>query len=78
MIHCYVTPIKEKKSGKIKQVPVPWARKGSAFTPLFEAFVMTLIKRVMPVNKIGKLLQVYPKQLWTIFNFRIGIAYNED
>jgi hypothetical protein len=37
--------------GKVRVVEVPWARKGSGFTLLFEAFSMALIEREMPVNK---------------------------
>lgn len=43
-LHCKVPRIKDKQ-GKVKQVPVPWARKGSGFTLLFEAYAMTLIER---------------------------------
>ncbi len=39
-LHCKVPRIKDKE-GKVKQVAVPWARKGSGFTLLFEAYAMT-------------------------------------
>ena len=38
---------------------------------------MYLIEQEMPGNKAGKLLGEYSKRLWTIFNYWIGIAYNE-
>ena len=38
----------------VKTVAVPWAREGSGFTLLFEAFIMTLAKE-MPVNAIARL-----------------------
>jgi transposase len=41
-IHCNV-PRVVTGSGKVKQVEVPWARKGSGFTMLFEAYSMKLI-----------------------------------
>jgi len=75
-LHCRVPRIKQKDS-KVKQVEVPWSRKGSGFTLLFEAFSMALIELEMPVNKVGKLLDEYPNRLWTIFNYWISIAYSE-
>jgi len=76
-IHCRVPRIREKGSGKIRQVEVPWARAGSGFTLLFEAFAMCLIEQEMPINKAGRLVGEYPNRLWTIFNYWIGIAYTE-
>ncbi len=76
-LHCSVPRVKDK-SGKVKQVEVPWARKDSGFTLLFESFAMALIEREMPVNKVAELLRVYPKRIWTIFNYWISIAYSED
>ena len=55
--------------GKVEQVKVPWARAGSGFTLLFEAFAMCLIENEMLVNKAGNILGVYPNRLWTVFNY---------
>ena len=77
-IHCNVPRIKEECSGKVKQINVPWARQGSGFTLLFEAFSMALIEREMTVNSVGDLLKVYPKRIWRIFSYWIDIAYNKD
>lgn len=76
-LHCKVPRIKSK-DGKVKNVEVPWARKGSGFTLLFEAFSMALIEREMPVNKAADLLNLYPQRLWTIFNYWIELAYHSD
>lgn len=65
-------------TGQVQQVPVAWAREGSGFTLLFEAFAMCLIENEMPVNKAAKVLDVYPKRLWTIFNYWIAIAVEQD
>ncbi|MDZ7301091.1 MAG: ISL3 family transposase [candidate division KSB1 bacterium] len=65
-------------TGQVKQVPVPWAREGSGFTLLFEAFAMCLMENEMPVNKAAKTLGVYPNRLWTIFNYWIAIAVQQD
>ena len=76
-IHCKVPRIKTS-SGKVKNVKLPWARELSGFTLLFEAYVMALIENEMPLNKVGKLLNEDPHRMWTIFNYWIGKAYNED
>ena len=76
-LKCKVPRIKNAE-GIIKTVAVPWSRKGSGFTLLFEAFAMALIEREMPVNKAGALLGEYPHRIWTIFNYWIAIAYDGD
>lgn len=76
-LHAKVPKVKQS-DGKIKTIEVPWARKSSGFTLLFEAFSMLLIENEMPVNKAAKVLQVYPNRIWNIFNYWISIAHNED
>lgn len=76
-IHCDVPRVRQK-DGLIITQPVPWARKGSGFTLLFEAYAMLLIENEMPVNKAGKILQVYPNRLWNIFNYWISLAHSQD
>lgn len=75
-LHCRVPRITSSQEN-VRQVPVPWAREGSGFTLLFEAFSMHLIESEMPINKVGATLSVYPKRIWTIFNFWINNAYTE-
>ncbi len=65
-------------NGKVRMVQVPWAREGSGFTLLFEAYSMLLIESEMPVNKAANCLDVYPKRLWTIFNHWINKAVRKD
>ncbi len=76
-LHAHVPRI-TTSTGQVKQVPVAWAREGSGFTLLFEAFAMCLIENEMPVNKAAKILDVYPNRLWTIFNYWIEIAVEQD
>ena len=76
-LHAKVPRVKQS-DGTIKTQPVPWARKGSGFTLLFEAFSMLLIENEMPVNKAAHILQVYPNRLWNVFSYWIGIAHSED
>ncbi len=79
--HCYLhakVPRVKQSDGKIKTQPVPWARPQSGFTLLFEAFSMLLIENEMPINKAAEVLSVYPKRLWTIFNYWISLAHTSD
>lgn len=49
--------------GKTTQVPVPWARPGSGFTLLFEAYALMLAKS-MPMRQAAGLLGVGDTRLW--------------
>lgn len=64
--------------GKVTTVVVPWARPGSGFTLLFEAFAMLLIESEMTVSKVADLLCVYAKRIWRVFNFWIKVAVSKD
>lgn len=75
-IHCEVPRVLDENNTKPKTVAVPWARTGSGFTLLFEAYSMLLIEQEMPINKVGKVVREYPNRIWTIFNYWIGISYN--
>ena len=77
LLHCSVPRIRTSE-GKVRLVEVPWARKGSGFTLLFEALAMALIEKEMPVNKVGRLLKENPHRIWTIFNHWIKLAYQAD
>lgn len=76
-LHCRVPRIKTS-TGQVKVVETPWARPGSGFTLLFEAYMMALIESEMPVNKIGQLVDENPHRIWTIFNHWVGRAYLSD
>lgn len=76
-LHAKVPRIKQS-DGKIKIQPVPWARSGSGFTLLFEAYAMLLIESEMPVKKASKTIGVYPQRLWKIFSYWISKAHKED
>ncbi len=76
-LHCAVPRIKTN-TGKVQLVDVPWSRKGSGFTLLFEAIAMSLIENEMPMNKVAALLGEYPNRLWRIFNYWLQLAYNKD
>ena len=46
-------------------VDVPWARAGSGFTLLFEAYIM-LLAPSMPVNQIADLVSEHDTRLWRV------------
>lgn len=75
-LHCDV-PRLVNQAGKVIQVEVPWARAGSGFTLLFEAFSMLLIEKEMPVNKVASIMGEYPQRIWNFFRYWLGIAYQE-
>ena len=76
-LHARVPRVKTD-SGKVQTVQVPWARPGSGFTLLFEAYAMLLIECEMPVSKAGQTMDVYPNRIWTVFNHWIKKAHDKD
>jgi len=79
--NCYLhakVPRVKQSNGSIKTQSVPWARPNSGFTLLFEAFSLLLIENEMPVNKAAEIVRVNPNRLWTVFNYWISKAHNED
>ena len=61
----------------IGMVAVPWARAGSGFTLLFEAFIMTLA-RDMPVNAIARLVKEHDTRLWRLLEFHTEKARSQQ
>lgn len=76
-LHARVPRVKQG-DGKVATQSVPWARSGSGFTLLFEAFSMLLVESEMPMSKAAKLVQVYPQRLWSVFNYWISRAHKQD
>ena len=54
-------------------VSVPWAREGSGFTLLFEAFIMVLA-RDMPVKAMARLVKEHDTRLWRILDHYVDQA----
>jgi transposase len=57
----------------VRLVTVPWARPGSGFTLLFEAFVMTLVKG-MPVAAAARLVGEHDTRLWRVIQHYVDDA----
>src|SRR5215469_12816024 len=57
----------------VRLVNVPWARPGSGFTLLFEAFVMALVKG-MPVAAAARLVGEHDTRLWRVIQHYVETA----
>jgi transposase len=60
----------------VKQVEVPWARKGSKFTLLFEQAAMLLV-REMPVLTTARILELDDKKLWRIVSHYVRVSMSK-
>lgn len=76
-LHARVPRVKTLE-GKVINVEVPWARPGSGFTLLFEAFTMLLIESEMPVSSVANIVDVYPQRIWNLFSHWVNKAYLAD
>lgn len=76
-IHARVPRIKSS-TGEVVTVAVPWARPGSGFTLMFEAYAMLLIEFEMPVSKVAASLRVVANRLWRMFNYWVNDAVQAD
>ena len=54
----------------------PWDRKGSGFTMLFEAFIMTLAKE-MSVSQLAELIDEHDTKIWRVVHHHVNIAYEK-
>jgi len=57
----------------VKQVAVSWARPGSGFTLLFEAYALVLARH-MPVRPAAALLRITDNRLWRILKHHVSQA----
>src|SRR5271166_2292530 len=64
LLHARVPRVICPKCG-VRKVATPWARAGSGFTLLFEAYVLALAK-AMPIANAAKLLGEHDTRLWRI------------
>lgn len=72
-IHAAVPRVACRQCGKTRQVMVPWARSGSGFTQLFDAFVIALA-REMPVKAVADLLDVGDDRIWRVLDHYVPAA----
>ena len=57
----------------VKQVLPPWAREGSGFTLLFEAFVLSMAK-AMPVANVAEIVDEHDTRIWRVLDHYISRA----
>jgi transposase len=72
-LHLKLPRIKCIDCKAVRNVPVPWARPGSGFTLLFEAFTMELAQAI-PLTIIGGIVSEYSDRLMRIINFYVTEA----
>lgn len=60
----------------VKTVPVPWARPGSGFTLLFEAFTLTLMQD-MPIRAVSDLVGEWDTRLWRVLDHYVTEARDQ-
>lgn len=72
-LHAKVPRVRCGECGKVRQVPVPWARPGSGFTLLFEAMVVTFAQD-MPLSRIAEQFHVGDDPLWRVVQHLVDKA----
>ena len=75
-IHCKIPRTKCDEHG-VLQVEVPWSRKGSGFTLLFEALILELAAAIT-VNEISGLVGEHDTRLWRIINYYVAEALAQE
>jgi len=60
----------------VRQVEVPWARPGSGFTLLFDAWALLLVDE-MAVSAAAKTLGIHDTRLWRLLNHYVNKAHSE-
>lgn len=75
-IHCRVPRVKCSSCG-VRTITVPWARPGSGFTFLFEAFALVLV-RDMPVKAAARIIREHDTRIWRLLRLYIGQAREKE
>jgi transposase len=71
-LHVRTPRVRCRRCG-VKLVEVPWARHGSGFTLLFEAFLLTLCKS-MPVAAVARLVGEHDTRIWRVLHHYVEEA----
>ena len=62
--------------GSVKNASFPWARPGSGFTLLMEAYLLLLAK-VMPVTEVSKQTKVSQDRIWHLIRSQVKEAWEK-
>ncbi|MCP4036581.1 MAG: ISL3 family transposase, partial [bacterium] len=71
-LHARVPRVRCSEHG-VLLAAVPWARSGSGFTLLFEAYVM-LLSEQLPVAALGRFVRATDKRLWRVLDWHVADA----
>ena len=74
---CYLparVPRVKSKEGNTLQVDVPWARPGSSFTLLFEAFSLFLLQAGASLTSAGELMKVDSRVIGRMVNYYVALS----
>jgi transposase len=77
---CYITarvPRVITPDGKVRTVPVPWARSGSGFTLMMEGVILTLVKH-MPVRTVAREIGEHDTKLWRLIDHHVEEALKDQ
>ena len=75
-IHCRV-PRTECEDCGVKQVKVPWARKGSGFTLLMDSLIV-LMAQHMTVTAIAEMIGEHDTRIWRVLEHYVQEARSQD
>lgn len=75
-MYARVPRIRCRKCG-VRVIDVPWARDGSGFTLLFEAYIM-LLAPSMPVKRIAELVSEHDTRLWRLLQHHVMEAREQS
>lgn len=76
-VHADVPRVHCGKCGKTTQVAVPWARAGSGFTQVLEAFLVALCQE-MPVLAVARLVGVSDDRVWRVLDDTVDAARAQE
>ena len=75
-IHCRV-PRTECEDCGVKQVKVPWARKGSGFTLLMDSLIVLMAQR-MTVTAIAEMIGEHDTRIWRVLEHYVQEARSQE
>lgn len=76
-VHCRRPRVKCDICGKTHVVTAPWARKGSRYTLLFEAYAMLLAEK-LPIEQARKFIRISHTSLTNMVAYWVGKSVRED